>query len=121
MDSEIRNELFALLREVNDAETMKDSQLRDCIDELEEHVLTSRQDPAAAAADAPGLDALLDSVHPESAVTAWLESRPEPESGIMAPHFMAKIETHGKNVFWGDGTTRISAIKNAVDKAKERE
>jgi len=59
-------------------------------------------------------------MHPESAVTAWLESRPEPESGIMAPHFMAKIETHGENVFWGDGTTRISAIKNAVEKAKER-
>ena len=63
MDSELRNSLFTLLREVNDAEVMKDSQLRDCIDEIDEQILTSRQESAAV--QETGLDALLDSVHPE--------------------------------------------------------
>lgn len=80
-------------------------------------LIESVEMPRKRSAAGDDLDALLDSVHPESAVTAWLESRPEPESGIMAPHFMAKIETHGKNVFWGDGTTRMLAIKNAVAQA----
>lgn len=49
MDSEIRNELFTLLREVNDAGTMKDSQLRDCIDELEEIIARAAPEPTADA------------------------------------------------------------------------
>ena len=53
MDSEIRNSLFTLLREVNDAEVMKDSQLRDCIDELDEQMLTTRREPAALQAAGP--------------------------------------------------------------------
>ena len=68
----------------------------------------------AALASTPGLDELLDSVHPGCGVHVWLEAEPDPDSGVMGAHYMATLYLNGNTSVFGDGTTRIDALRDAV-------
>ena len=87
------------------------------LDNLDELDAMDMATAALGALQLWSLDALLDSVHPDCGVHVWLEAEPEPENGIMGAHYMATLYLNRDTSVFGDGTTRMDALRNAVAQA----